>query len=91
MSANSILVEAEHLVHGPRQADYDHPSKDFARTVALINILLAHKLKVALEPEDFPMIMIACKLAREVHKHKRDNLVDLAGYTETRARILEGR
>lgn len=87
----SVLIEAQNLVYGPREKDYDHPGRDFARTVSLLNILFADKLSEPLTPEDFGLIMICCKLAREVHRPKRDNLVDIAGYAETRSRILEGR
>ncbi len=38
---------------------------------------------------DVPLCMIAVKLARQVHRHKRDNLVDIAGYART-AGILSG-
>ena len=31
--------------------------------------------------------MIAVKLARQTHQHKRDNLVDIAGYARTAAMV----
>ena len=34
-------------------------------------------------------VMIAVKLIRERHKHKRDNLVDLCGYAEILNRLEE--
>jgi len=36
---------------------------------------------------DVPLCMIAVKLARQAHRHKRDNLVDIAGYARTAAMI----
>lgn len=89
--AASVLLEAEQLVHGPRQAAYGHPKDDFSRTAALASILLAKKLNMALTPEDVALFMVCVKLSREVNKHKRDNLVDLCGYVETLAMLREGR
>jgi hypothetical protein len=34
---------------------------------------------------DIPLCMVAIKLARQSHHHKRDNLVDIAGYARTAA------
>ena len=34
--------------------------------------------------EDVPLMMILLKVSREANKHKRDNLVDIAGYARTR-------
>lgn len=79
----SILTEAQGLVHGPRQEAYGHPANDFSRTAALASILLAGKLKEDLGPEDVALFMVCVKLSREVNAHKRDNLVDAAGYLET--------
>jgi hypothetical protein len=31
--------------------------------------------------------MIAVKLARQAHRHRRDNLVDIAGYARTAAMV----
>ena len=84
----SILTEAHGLVHGDRQASYGHPAVDFARTAALANVLLAHRLDTDLGPEDVAMFLVCVKLSRECHEHKRDNLVDAAGYLECRERVL---
>ena len=84
----SILTEAHGLVHGDRQASYGHPAADFARTAALVNVLLASKLSKDLGPEDIATLMVCVKLSRECHEPARDNLVDAAGYLECRARVL---
>jgi hypothetical protein len=84
----SILTEAHGLVHGDRQASYGHPAVDFARTAALANVLLSHRLDTDLGPEDVAMFLVCVKLSRECHEHKRDNLVDAAGYLECRERVL---
>lgn len=76
----TILEEAQRLTHGPRQADYSHPLDDYTRTAALANAALAHKLKEPLSPEDLTVIMLLVKVSRHMHKPKRDNMVDAAGY-----------
>jgi hypothetical protein len=40
--------------------------------------------------EDVPLAMICVKLSRESHQHKRDNLVDIAGYAAALDRLYEG-
>lgn len=81
MTADSILDEAKDLVHGPRAAAYDHPSRNFQRIANLFNALYPNR--PAMTSTDVAMFMICVKLSREAHLHKRDNLVDMAGYAET--------
>jgi hypothetical protein len=76
----SILQEAQRLTHGDRNKDYGHPLDDYTRTAALVSALLAHKLTSPLTPSEAAMIQCCVKLSRQVHKPKRDNMVDLAGY-----------
>jgi len=83
----SVLAEAAHVTSGARQNDYGHPRDDFARTAAMWNGVLAAKLRAPITAMDIPLCMIAVKLAREAHRHKRDNLVDIAGYARTAAMI----
>ena len=86
---DSILVEAQNLVHGPRQASYGHPADDFQRTADLLNVL--SKRGRAWLPSDVALVMMCVKLSRQANAYKRDNLVDLCGYAECWARIVEGR
>ena len=83
-----ILDEAKRLVYGDREKDYAHPSEDAARFSGLMNALYAHHLKTPFTPADYGIILILVKLGREVHRHKRDNLVDIAGYAEVIARAV---
>ena len=83
----SILTEAQSLVHGPRQDAYGHPVGDFSRTASLANVLLGGKLREDLDARDVALFMVCVKLSREVNQHKRDNLVDAAGYLECLARV----
>lgn len=75
----SVLNEAQRLVHGDRNASYGHPLDDFRRTAKMWSAILG----VEVRPEQVGLCMIAVKLSRECHRPKRDNLVDIAGYAET--------
>ena len=81
----SILSEAERIVNGDRQADYSDPVENFKHISAIASAIL----KKELTAEDCVVVLMAVKLARENYRHKRDNLVDLAGYTEILHRIKE--
>lgn len=85
----SVLLEAQGLVHGARQRDYGHPAEDFSRTADLVNTLLAKKLDAPLDAADVAAFLVCVKLSRQVNAPKRDNLVDLAGYAETWQMVLD--
>jgi len=81
----SILSEAERIVNGDRQADYPDPVINFNRIASIASAIMAKDITA----EECCIVMIAVKLARENYRHKRDNLVDLAGYVEILHRIKE--
>lgn len=81
----SILSEAERIVNGDRQADYSDPVANFKHISEIASAIS----KEELSPTTCCIVMIAVKLARENYKHKRDNLVDLAGYVEILNRIKD--
>lgn len=85
----SILDTAHKITDGDRRGDYGHPRDDFERTAMMWTGILRPKLIVdqRVTAEDIPLCMIAVKLARQVHSHKRDNLVDIAGYARTAAMV----
>ncbi len=78
----SILQEADSLIHGARRSTYGHPREDYSKVAGMFNALFSGRLKPGglFKPEDIPKIVILMKLSREEHYHKRDNLVDGAGY-----------
>ncbi|TAL44619.1 MAG: hypothetical protein EPN91_04085 [Salinibacterium sp.] len=82
----TILQEAQRLVMGARQASYGHPADDFARTGRMWGAILGIP---DVTPELVGLCMAAVKISREVNAHKRDNLTDLAGYSQTVALIHE--
>jgi len=85
----AILDEAKRITTSDRQQDYGHPLADFTRTAMLWTGILAGRLREGqhVTPMDIPLCMIAVKLARQAHRHKRDNLVDIAGYARTAAMV----
>lgn len=92
-AGESVAIDAHHAVYGDRQDDYGHPREDFTRTAIIWTALLQHKLAPGfhIEAEDIARCMIGVKLARDVHKGKRDNRTDIAGYAVTLDRLETGR
>lgn len=74
----NVLQEADRLTAHDRNAAYGHPAEDFKRVAGAFNVLTGHTIT----PEQVAIFMICVKLSRECHKHKRDNLVDIAGYAK---------
>ena len=89
----SVLLEAQRLVYGERQQAYDHPINDFTCTADMLNAYFTRRLQQYdlrlpfFNAEDVGMIQIIVKLARQSHRYKRDNLVDISGYAETVRRV----
>jgi hypothetical protein len=88
----TILQEAQRLVHGARGADYGHPIVDYRATGRMWGAILERHLG-AIVPDIDPgiccLMMVAVKLSREAGKHKRDNNTDGAGYFECAQMIRE--
>lgn len=78
----NVLQEASHLVRGDRCKEYLHPYADYLATAAIWTALIEKRYNVIvpLSPDFCCLMMSAMKLSREAGKHKRDNLVDAAGY-----------
>ena len=85
IKTKSILSEAERIVNGDRQADYSDPVENFKHIAEIASAIMGKDITA----EECCIVMIAVKLARESYRHKRDNLVDLAGYAEILNRIKE--
>lgn len=84
----STLVEAERIVNGERAADYGDSTTNLTRIAGIAELLLDDsEWEHLTEKREFSAtmiakVLIAVKLGRERHQHKRDNLVDAAGYIE---------
>jgi len=75
----NILQEAESLVYGDRQEQYGSPLKEFSKTAKMWSAILECEVSA----QQVGLCMIALKISRQLHKSKRDNLVDGAGYFAT--------
>lgn len=81
----SILQKAIEIV-GPanRGLDYGHPLDNFVMEAELMNVWLRHKQRTGgaanLSWKDIAIQKIIVKIVREIHRHKEDNVVDIAGY-----------
>jgi hypothetical protein len=92
VSDETILEEAQRLVHGDRGANYGHPIDDFTRTGRMWGAILAEWAKDPtrpVPPRVVALCMVALKISREVNAPKRDNRVDGAGYFETADMVVE--
>lgn len=83
----TILEEAERIVSGDRGPQYGHPAQNFTDTAKLWSAYLGYSFN----PEDVAVMMILLKIAREKNRPKRDNRVDIAGYTKTLDMVVEAR
>ena len=90
-SQECILDIAKKLTRGDRNASYGHPSQDFIRTAGMMNALFGDMLKEGckFEPQHIAMMMILVKLSRQRHQNKRDNWIDIAGYSDCGDRCSE--
>ena len=83
--APTLAADAVQAVTGPRQRDYAHPKVNFQRIANLWSIVL----DVDITPEQVALCMIQVKIAREMNRHTRDNVVDLIGYSLTLDACME--
>lgn len=82
----TILEEAQSAVYGDRNADYGTVTDNFGTIAALWSIVL----KTNITPEQVGLCMVQVKVARQMFKPKRDNLVDIAGYSATLEKLAKG-
>ncbi len=78
----SVLSEAYETVKN-RGTTYGEVEDSFA----LIGNYWSAYLGTEVTPKDVGMMMILLKVARQQNQHKRDNLVDIAGYAECVGRM----
>lgn len=83
----TILDEAKELTNGDRQNVYGHPAEDFAKIATMSQPILDSKIDPRLK---HALYMVQVKIARLLNTpYHHDSIVDLAGYANTYAMILE--
>lgn len=86
MENKTILQEAQELVYNDRNADYGTVTANFTKIAELWAPILGAKVT----PEQVGLCMVQVKIARQLFKQKRDNLVDGAGYFATLEKLSKG-
>lgn len=82
----SILEEAQRLIHGPRNKNYGHPRDNFKD----ISALFSGYLGMEITDIDVANLMILVKIARvKGTGYHRDSFTDIAGYAGCVERIYE--
>lgn len=90
MTNKNILQEAQEIIYGDREGTYGEPSVNLVRIANYWNAHLTNLgYAVRLTAEDVCIMMSLLKFARQTHQHKRDNLVDAAGYIALIERLQE--
>lgn len=86
----SVLDIAQEITSGERRRDYDNASKNHERIAKFWNAYIESRPDpvAPLTPLDAAMMMILLKVARNVFSPKKDNIVDMAGYSKCAAQIL---
>lgn len=77
----TILEEAQRITSGDRRKEYGSARKQLFVMSGLWSVIIG----APVSPAQAGLCLLMLKVSREMHAHKRDNLVDMAGY----ARVLE--
>lgn len=72
----NIAATAIDIVHGDRNKYYGHPKDNHGRTAQMWSAYLG----IPISPRQVCMLNALQKIARDAHREKEDNLVDLAGW-----------
>ena len=73
----SIVDEAQEIITGARRQSYGSVEESFKNSALIWSGILG----IEITPQQISLCMIGLKLQRESNSHKRDNLVDIIGYT----------
>ena len=75
--AVNIEVEARAIVEGALNAGRGPAEREFGRVAVAWGALFGADIT----PRQVALAMVLLKIYREDHRHNRDNLVDIVGYT----------
>lgn len=89
-----VLLDAHDIINGERQNVYGSPEDSFELIAGYWNVYMrsicAEDHNLDLTGTDAAMMMALFKIAREANQHKRDNIVDAAGYLGIYGDMQEG-
>lgn len=88
----SVLQEAERLIHGERREAYGGMKLSFVMWAELWDAYLRNRpggYGEGVKPRDVAALMILLKIGRVAYSDKRDNWTDTAGYAGIGA-VLDG-
>jgi hypothetical protein len=75
----NILQEADRITSGDRRREYGSAKQSFGTIARLWSVVLGFPVT----PMQVCLCLIQLKVARQLNGHKRDSLVDIAGYART--------
>jgi len=75
-----LLNRAKKIVCSDRDLQYGSPEDSFTQIAEFWNAYLYPGQTQSIKAKDVGMMMILLKIARQSHKPKEDNLIDIAGY-----------
>lgn len=74
---DSVLDLATQIVSQERIKEYGHPAKNFSDIAKMWSVILG----IEVTPVQVGLCNIATKICREINQPKRDNLIDICGYS----------
>ena len=83
----SILDEANEITNTGHEGQYPEWREEAKKVADIMNSLYKD---LNITADQFTMLMVVLKITREAFKHKRDNLVDMAGYTALLQKLYIG-
>ena len=91
---SSVIDQAKHIIEGDREQTYGRPGKNLRKIAEQWSLYISQQsgISVTLLEEDVCWMMALLKMARQMHRHKEDNLVDAIGYIALIEKVfLDGR
>ena len=76
----AVLHEAINTINGERQDVYGSPEDSFSIIADYWTTYLGDQMTDRITAGDVALMMTLFKIAREANQHKRDNIIDAAGY-----------
>lgn len=81
----SVLQEAQRIIHGARRRDYGHPKQDWDKVASMWSVIFG----APVTSQQVGLAMICLKVVRHLFRPKRDNLVDISGYSGCVELVME--